>query len=78
VSSVIGIDVLDPPRLWCVSARLTPRERELLSVLLLGGSLAEAASTLSLSERTVKFHQKNLLEKLGADSRADLVRILTF
>ena len=33
---------------------------------------------LSVSSRTVKFHQGNILQKLGADSRADLLRLAGF
>lgn len=57
-------------------ARLTPREREALEYLLLGRTQDEIARLMRISPRTAKFHQTNLLEKLGADSRVDLVRLL--
>jgi DNA-binding CsgD family transcriptional regulator len=59
-------------------ARLTDREREILTYLLIGHSLDDIASTLKLSRRTVKFHQGNILQKLGADSRTDLIRLFSF
>jgi DNA-binding CsgD family transcriptional regulator len=59
-------------------AHLTDRERDVLSFLLLGRTLDDIAGLLSLSRRTVKFHQGNILQKLGADSRADLIRFVGF
>jgi DNA-binding CsgD family transcriptional regulator len=46
-----------------------------LDLLLLGRSLGEIATALQITPRTAKFHQANLLEKLGADSRFDLLRL---
>ncbi len=57
-------------------AGLTAREREVLSLLLLGRSPGEVAQVTGMSPRTAKFHQQNLLTKLGADSRNDLLRLL--
>lgn len=59
------------------AAQLSERERTVLTYLLMGRSLADIALILDISPRTVKFHQANVLEKLGADSRADLVRLIT-
>lgn len=57
-------------------AKLTDREREVLTYLFMGRSLEDMSTILRISVRTVKFHQANVLEKLGADSRVDLVRLL--
>jgi PAS domain S-box-containing protein len=59
------------------SAQLSDRERAVLTYLLMGRSIADIAAILDISPRTVKFHQANILEKLGADSRADLIRLVT-
>lgn len=59
------------------SAQLSERERAVLTYLLMGRSLADIAAILNISPRTVKFHQANILEKLGADSRTDLIRLVT-
>jgi DNA-binding NarL/FixJ family response regulator len=56
-------------------ARLTEREREVLDLLLLGRTHEDIAQLLGISERTSKFHQANLLSKLGAESRLDLLRL---
>lgn len=57
------------------AAGLTAREREVLELLLLGRTHEDIAVALGISERTSKFHQANLLEKLGAESRMDLLRL---
>lgn len=59
------------------AARLSERERAVLTYLLMGRAIGDIASILDISPRTVKFHQANVLEKLGADSRADLIRLIT-
>lgn len=56
-------------------ARLTDREREVLDLLLLGRTHEDIATLLGISQRTSKFHQANLLQKLGAESRLDLMRL---
>lgn len=55
--------------------RLSPREREVFQLLLYGYMTDEIAGKLGVSQRTVKFHQTNLLDKLDADSRLDLFRL---
>jgi DNA-binding CsgD family transcriptional regulator len=57
-------------------ASLSERERAVLSLLLLGRTLQDVATALDISLRTVKFHQANILKKLGADSRFDLFRLI--
>jgi RNA polymerase sigma factor (sigma-70 family) len=54
---------------------LSPREREVFELLLYGFTADEIADKLGVSTRTVKFHQTNVLAKLGADSRLDLFRL---
>lgn len=53
---------------------LTQREREVLRLLALGHTNAEAAERLHLGVRTVETHRANLQAKLGATGRAQLVR----
>jgi DNA-binding CsgD family transcriptional regulator len=55
---------------------LTTREAEVLNLLYVGRSSREIAMLLDITERTVKYHQANVLRKIGADSRVDLVRLL--
>lgn len=52
---------------------LTARERELLSALAGGLTNAQIAGKLDISINTVKFHLKNLYDKLGVNNRAQAV-----
>jgi DNA-binding NarL/FixJ family response regulator len=53
---------------------LTPREREVLSLLADGLANKEIALRLNISEHTIKFHIRSILGKLGASSRTEAVR----
>jgi len=53
---------------------LTPREYEVFSLLVTGMSNKEIAHKLGTSERTVKAHRAQIMEKMNAGSLADLVR----
>lgn len=55
-------------------ARLTPREREVLSLLVAGRQNKAIAHELAISPRTVEIHRANVMEKMGARSLSDLVR----
>lgn len=54
---------------------LTAREREVMSLIVKGKLNKQAADELGTTERTVKFHRANLMEKMGAASLAELVRM---
>lgn len=54
-------------------AALTPRERELLEELASGLTNQQMASRVDVSLNTVKFHLKNLYDKLGLGNRAQAV-----
>jgi two-component system response regulator DesR len=54
---------------------LTPRERDVLSALLFGASLAEIAAQLVLSEGTVRNHLSTAMQKLGAQNRMEAARL---
>ena len=55
--------------------RLTPRENEVLVHVVAGKTNKEVARELDISPKTVEFHRKHLMKKLGAENLADLVRI---
>ncbi len=52
---------------------VTPREFEPLAALARGRTNAQLAGELDISLNTVKFHLKNIYDKLGASNRADAV-----
>lgn len=56
-------------------ALLSPREREVIDVLMQGISNKAAAHHLSLSVRTVEMHRANALAKLKVKSIAEVVRL---
>lgn len=55
------------------AADLSRREQEVLNSLLENLANKEIGSKLNISERTVKFHVSNLLNKFGVRRRADLI-----
>jgi DNA-binding NarL/FixJ family response regulator len=52
--------------------RLTPRELEVLELVTQGLRNKEIATRLGITENTAKFHLRNILEKLHAESRTEL------
>ena len=55
-------------------ARLTPREREVLDLLVEGLSHREIAARLTISPRTVEVYKARMMEKLQCRSLAELIR----
>ena len=56
-------------------ATLTPREQEIMALVASGLMNKQVAGKIGLSEITVKVHRGRLMQKMGARSLADLVRI---
>jgi FixJ family two-component response regulator len=55
--------------------QLTPREREVMALVVAGQLNKQVASELSTTERTIKFHRAHIMQKMGVESLADLVRM---
>jgi FixJ family two-component response regulator len=55
--------------------QLTPREREVMALVAAGLLNKQAAGQLATTERTVKFHRAHIMQKMRAESLADLVRM---
>jgi FixJ family two-component response regulator len=55
---------------------LTPREREVLELVARGCANKVMAQEMRLSQRTVELHRSRVMEKMGASSVAQLVRML--
>lgn len=70
---LIAADVSEDPGEIPVE-QLTPRELEVLELLVQGLSNRSIASRLAISDQTVKFHVSSIFGKLGALNRADAVR----
>jgi DNA-binding NarL/FixJ family response regulator len=54
---------------------LTAREREVLTLIRDGYKNKQIADQLTISENTVNFHIKNVVDKLGAKDRTHAVTI---
>jgi two-component system, LuxR family, response regulator FixJ len=55
---------------------LTPREREVLTMVTSGKANKVMATDLGVSQRTVEIHRSRVMEKMGASSLAQLVRMV--
>jgi RNA polymerase sigma factor (sigma-70 family) len=55
---------------------LTPREQEVISMVVLGMLNKQIAAELGTAENTVKVHRSRAMEKMHAKSVADLVRMI--
>jgi len=55
---------------------LTPREREVLTLVIAGKQNKIMAADLKVSQRTVEIHRARVMEKMGATSLAQLVRMM--
>ncbi len=56
-------------------ASLTPREREVMTLVISGLLNKQVGGELGICENTVKFHRAQAIQKMKADSLADLVRM---
>jgi FixJ family two-component response regulator len=56
-------------------ATLTPREREVLGLVITGVPNKDSAATLGTTEKTVKAHRARVMQKMQASSLAALIRM---
>lgn len=57
-------------------SRLTPRERDVMELMVKGLHNRRIAAELGISPRTVEVHKARVMEKAGAQSLVDLVRLV--
>lgn len=62
------------PMRGAITADLTAREREVLTMVAYGHTNKEIASLLGITVKTVETHKTNAMQKLEIATRADLVR----
>ncbi len=56
------------------ASRLTPREREILQLVVEGRKNRDVGKVLNISVKTAETHRARIMTKLGMESVADLVR----
>jgi FixJ family two-component response regulator len=56
-------------------AQLTPREREVMQHVITGKLNKQIAADLGTGEQNIKIHRGRMMEKLGVESVAELVRV---
>jgi DNA-binding NarL/FixJ family response regulator len=71
--TVLDSQLKRPPALKGKRAALTPRELEVLQMIVEGKSNKEIATALDLSANTVAVHRANMMDALGAHKTAELV-----
>jgi DNA-binding CsgD family transcriptional regulator len=54
---------------------LTPRQREIIGLLVGGRSAKEIARVLDISHRTVEYHKYQAMEALGVATNAELIQL---
>ena len=72
VTSKLIAEVSSPRRSGLV---LSAREKEVLRLVADGLPTKQISASLSITERTVKFHVNSIFRKLGADNRAQAVAL---
>jgi two-component system, LuxR family, response regulator FixJ len=69
-------DLMERTRIREHMESLTPREREVLALVTSGKANKVMAGDLGVSQRTVEIHRARVMEKMGATSLAQLVRMV--
>lgn len=62
---------------FCLHNDISAREREVLRLVIAGQSNGEIAEALFITESTVKYHVRNILQKTGCKNRMELQRKFT-
>lgn len=68
------VDAIAPTNADGTHQRLSPRENEVMSMILGGRRLKEIAAQLDISVKTVTTHRSRLLRKLGIEDNLGLYR----
>jgi DNA-binding NarL/FixJ family response regulator len=72
-AEVLGVTVFRPDR--DPASGLTPRQREIIGLLVEGGTAKEIARVLDISHRTVEYHKYQAMEALGVSTNAELIQL---
>ncbi|GHT85889.1 hypothetical protein FACS18947_5190 [Bacteroidia bacterium] len=77
-AAAVKIDTNAPPHIIPAEnvpavSKLTPREREVFTLLIEGAKLKDIAEVLGVKFSTVNTHQKSIYKKLGVNTRAECI-----
>ena len=61
------------PALPCPPAPLSPRQMQILTLVAQGQTYRQAAETIGIAERTVKYHMAEILDRLHLENRAQVI-----
>jgi DNA-binding CsgD family transcriptional regulator len=67
------VDINERIAVFCERNKVTKREQDVISLIYEGKSNRVIAEELFISESTVKRHVQNIFEKIGVDSRVELI-----
>jgi len=76
VNARLRRDLAERNRIAGRIAALTPREREVMELVVQGKTNKAIASELGLSQRTVEIHRARVMEKMRAESLPELVQMV--
>ncbi len=75
IASVVVEKILDPSGdETTIASPLTPREKEVLQLLVEGRRASETADRLHVSVKTIQTHRRNIMDKLDLHNLAELTR----
>jgi DNA-binding NarL/FixJ family response regulator len=66
--------LIDARRREPADSGLTPRQREVLQLVVEGKTMKEAAALLNISARTVESHKYEMMQALGIETTAELIQ----
>jgi DNA-binding NarL/FixJ family response regulator len=75
VATALAEDEQRDRELAAIAGRITPREREILGMLMRGAATKEIAAGLHIAPNTVRSHIQSLLDKLQVSSRIRAVTL---
>ena len=67
--TTLGLGIESPTRTSASLSDLTPRELEILQLVLAGKTNRGIAGEIYISEKTVEFHLDNIYRKIGVQTR---------
>lgn len=74
VTPKLGRQVFGPGGTGGEAPTLTPRQREVLQLIVEGRSARQIAELLKISRRTVEFHKYRMMDELGVRTVPELIR----